>query len=53
MDSIRERVRQAMEWLKDNRLFSSNRAIAENMGYNPSVRTLCQEPLQHISAPEF
>ena len=37
MDSIRERVRQAMEWLKDNRLFNSNRAIAEKMGYNPSV----------------
>lgn len=37
MDSIRERVRQTMEWLKDNRLFSSNRAIAEKMGYNPSV----------------
>ena len=26
-----------MEWLKDNRLFNSNRAIAEKMGYNPSV----------------
>ena len=37
MDSIRERVRQAMEWLKDNRLFNSNRVIAEKMGYNPSV----------------
>ena len=37
MDSIRERVRQAMEWLKDNKLFNSNRAIAEKMGYNPSV----------------
>ena len=37
MDSIRERVRQAMEWLKDKRLFNSNRAIAEKMGYNPSV----------------
>ena len=37
MDSIRNRVRQAMEWLKDNRLFNSNRAIAEKMGYNPSV----------------
>lgn len=26
-----------MEWLKDNRLFASNRAIAERMGYNPSA----------------
>lgn len=37
MDDIRKRIRQAMEWLKDNRIFSSNRAIAEKMGYNPSV----------------
>jgi hypothetical protein len=37
MDNIRNRVRQAMEWLKDNRLFNSNRVIAEKMGYNPSV----------------
>lgn len=37
MDGIRKRIRQAMEWLKDNRMFSSNRAIAEKMGYNPSV----------------
>ena len=37
MDNIRNRVRQAMEWLKDNKLFNSNRAIAEKMGYNPSV----------------
>ena len=37
MDNIRKRVRQAMEWLKDNRLFNSNRVIAEKMGYNPSV----------------
>ena len=26
-----------MEWLKDNRIFPSNRVIAEKMGYNPSV----------------
>lgn len=31
MDNIRNRVRQAMEWLKDNRLFNSNRVIAEKM----------------------
>ena len=37
MDDIRNRIRQAMEWLKDNRLFASNRAIAERMGYNPSA----------------
>ncbi len=37
MEDIRKRIRQAMEWLKDNRLFASNRAIAERMGYNPSV----------------
>ncbi|WP_289270822.1 hypothetical protein [Paramuribaculum intestinale] len=37
MDDIRIRIRQAMEWLKDNRLFASNRAIAERMGYNPSA----------------
>lgn len=37
MDDVRKRVRQAMEWLKDNRIFPSNRVIAEKMGYNPSV----------------
>ena len=37
MDDIRNRIRQAMEWLKDNRLFTSNRAIAERMGYTPSA----------------
>lgn len=26
-----------MDWLKNNRIFPSNRAIAEKMGYNPSV----------------
>ncbi len=65
MDNIRNRVRQAMEWLKDNRLFNSNRVIAEKMGYNPSVvsqvitgkskvtERFCQKPVQHIPAPEF
>lgn len=37
MDDIRIRIRKAMEWLKDNKLFASNRAIAERMGYNPSA----------------
>lgn len=37
MDDIRKRIRQAMEWLKDNRIFPSNRAIAQRMGYNPSM----------------
>ncbi len=37
MDDIRIRIRKAMEWLKDNKLFASNRAIAEKMGYNPSA----------------
>lgn len=37
MDDIRKRIRTALEWLKDNRIFSSNRAIAERMGYNPCV----------------
>lgn len=37
MDQIRKRIRESMDWLKDHRHFSSNRAIAEKMGYNPSV----------------
>lgn len=37
MDSRVERVREALEWLKANGVFRSNRAIAEKMGYNPSM----------------
>lgn len=37
MDDIRKRIREAMDWLKNNRIFPSNRVIAEKMGYNPSV----------------
>lgn len=37
MNHIRNRIRKAMEWLKDNGLFSSNHAIAKSMGYNPSM----------------
>lgn len=37
MDSRVERIREALEWLKDNGVFRSNREIAEKMGYNPSM----------------
>ncbi len=37
MNSRVERVREALEWLKANGVFRSNRAIAEKMGYNPSM----------------
>ena len=37
MNSRVERVREALEWLKVNGVFRSNRAIAEKMGYNPSM----------------
>ena len=32
-----ERIREALEWLKTNGVFRSNREIAEKMGYNPSM----------------
>ena len=37
MDKRVERIREALEWLKTNGVFRSNREIAEKMGYNPSM----------------
>ncbi len=37
MDIRVERIREALEWLKTNGVFRSNREIAEKMGYNPSM----------------
>lgn len=37
MQERKERVKEVLDWLKKNRIFNTNRVIAEAMGYNPCV----------------